>query len=115
MVIYKFKSQEKLREAADDIVRRIVALVNPQRVVLFGSVARNEAGPASDVDLIVVQDTELSFKERTAMMYDEIDHDVDIDVIWYTPNELEALRQTSAFVRHAVAGGETIYEQSKQN
>ncbi|MGQ9919054.1 MAG: nucleotidyltransferase domain-containing protein, partial [Bryobacteraceae bacterium] len=35
------------------IVRRIVRQFHPERVILFGSHARGEAGPDSDVDLLV--------------------------------------------------------------
>jgi len=38
----------------DEAVRRIVSTVQPQRVILFGSAARNEMGPDSDIDLLVV-------------------------------------------------------------
>jgi predicted nucleotidyltransferase len=38
------------------IVRRIVASIHPQRVILFGSRARGDAAPDSDVDMLVVVD-----------------------------------------------------------
>ena len=38
----------------DEAVRRIVAAVQPQRIVLFGSAARGDMGPDSDIDLLVV-------------------------------------------------------------
>jgi predicted nucleotidyltransferase len=38
----------------DRIVRRIVRRFDPERVILFGSHARGEAGPDSDIDLLVV-------------------------------------------------------------
>ena len=34
----------------------VVAHFRPQRVIVFGSVARGEAGPDSDIDLLVVVD-----------------------------------------------------------
>jgi predicted nucleotidyltransferase len=40
------------------IVRRIVDRFEPEQVILFGSHARGEAGPDSDVDLLVVMDFE---------------------------------------------------------
>ena len=38
----------------DDLVRRIVEIVNPLRIILFGSAARGEMGPHSDLDVLVV-------------------------------------------------------------
>ncbi len=38
----------------DEIVRRLSGAVGPLRVILFGSAARGEMGPASDVDLLIV-------------------------------------------------------------
>ena len=38
----------------DEAVRRIIQTVHPRRVILFGSAARGEMGPDSDVDLLVV-------------------------------------------------------------
>ena len=38
----------------DELVRRIVDAVHPLRIVLFGSAARGEMGPHSDLDVLVV-------------------------------------------------------------
>jgi uncharacterized protein len=34
----------------------VIAYFNPRRVIVFGSVARGEAGPDSDIDLLVIVD-----------------------------------------------------------
>lgn len=44
--------REWLPEAVSDIVRQF----NPMRVILFGSVARGDEGPDSDLDLLVLRD-----------------------------------------------------------
>ncbi|MDI7259967.1 MAG: nucleotidyltransferase domain-containing protein [Thermodesulfobacteriota bacterium] len=41
-------------KVVDEIVRRVTSAVHPVRVVLFGSAARGEMGPGSDVDLLIV-------------------------------------------------------------
>ena len=41
-------------ELMADVVRRITNAVEAQRIVLFGSAARGEMGPESDLDLLVV-------------------------------------------------------------
>ena len=38
----------------DDLVRRIVEVVHPRRIILFGSAARGDMGPDSDIDILVV-------------------------------------------------------------
>ena len=38
----------------NDLVRRILAVVQPRRIVLFGSAARGEMHPGSDLDVLVV-------------------------------------------------------------
>ncbi len=42
----------------DRMVQRIVRKFHPEQVILFGSQARGDAGPDSDVDLLVVMDFE---------------------------------------------------------
>ena len=39
-----------------DIVRRVVDVAQPETIILFGSAARGELGPTSDVDLLVSSD-----------------------------------------------------------
>jgi predicted nucleotidyltransferase len=45
----------EISQALDEVVRRIVAVARPDRIILFGSAARGEAGPDSDIDLLVIK------------------------------------------------------------
>ena len=38
----------------DDLVRRIVEVAHPRQIILFGSAARGDMGPQSDIDVLVV-------------------------------------------------------------
>ncbi len=38
----------------EELVQRIVEAVHPLRIILFGSAARGEMGPNSDLDVLVV-------------------------------------------------------------
>lgn len=49
--------REVTPEVIETIKRRIVAAIHPRQIILFGSQARQDAGSASDVDLLVVHDT----------------------------------------------------------
>jgi addiction module HigA family antidote len=54
MAVREPRSSPASATMLDEIVARIVEAVDPDRIVLFGSAARGEAGPSSDVDLLVV-------------------------------------------------------------
>lgn len=42
------------QELLDDLVKRIVETVHPRQIILFGSAARGQMGPHSDLDVLVV-------------------------------------------------------------
>ncbi|MGH8908160.1 MAG: nucleotidyltransferase domain-containing protein [Egibacteraceae bacterium] len=77
---------EWLPEVVADIVREH----DPLKVILFGSVARGEAGPDSDIDLLVVL-PEAPFAERARMMgavHRSIRAGVPVDVFVTDPEEI---------------------------
>lgn len=47
-------SNSALERKIEQMVLQIVKRFDPERIILFGSAARGEAGPDSDVDLLVV-------------------------------------------------------------
>ena len=44
------------QDTLNAIVTRIVDVADPEKIILFGSAARGEMGPHSDVDLLIVKD-----------------------------------------------------------
>jgi len=54
-----------LNQWASDIVERVVAGCNPVRVIVFGSVARGDDGPDSDIDLLVELDSIARVRRRS--------------------------------------------------
>ncbi len=52
-------------------------------VLLFGSLARGDARDHSDIDLIVVKDTQMRFLDRLDEFYDDAREAM--DVLVYTP------------------------------
>jgi predicted nucleotidyltransferase len=70
----------------DGLVQRIVKRFHPQQVILFGSHARGEAGPDSDVDLLVVMDFEGSALDQGLEILQAL-HDrlIPVDVIVTRP------------------------------
>jgi predicted nucleotidyltransferase len=68
------------------MVKRIVAKFRPEQVILFGSHARGEAGPDSDVDLLVVMDFEGTARDKGLEILQTLpDVLVPLDVIVTSP------------------------------
>jgi predicted nucleotidyltransferase len=96
----------------DEIVRRIVATIRPRRVILFGSHARGNARPDSDVDLLVIAESTEPRHCRSAPLYGALsDILVPMDILVYTPEEVQEWREVrQAFVTTAVREGKVLYE-----
>jgi predicted nucleotidyltransferase len=77
-----------VRATIDRMVKRIVANFQPQQVILFGSQARGDAGPDSDVDLLVVMDFEGTAFEKGLEIREAL-HDILIpkDIIVTRPED----------------------------
>ena len=97
--------------AIEEMVRRIVEAVHPDKIILFGSHARGEAGPDSDVDLLIVAPSEERPWRRTGFLYTLLAGlGVAKDVIWLTQQEIDEWRNVrSHFVSTAVREGRILY------
>ncbi|MGH7729020.1 MAG: nucleotidyltransferase domain-containing protein [Vulcanimicrobiaceae bacterium] len=93
----------------DAAIVRLRALVpdlpDVEGILVFGSYARGEVGPTSDLDLIVIQRSELPQMLRTFELYPKLRIGVAFDAIVYTPEEFERLRESRAFVAQAMREG----------
>lgn len=95
----------------DEIVSRIVAHVQPRRVVLFGSRARGEARPDSDVDLVVEVEEPVGWEEAHKVRSDVLSGlGCSFDLLFFTPAEIEAQRDDlGAAIYDAVREGRQLY------
>jgi predicted nucleotidyltransferase len=82
----------------EEIVRRLVEAYDPERIYLFGSHARGEAGPDSDYDLLViVPDDAPPEKRRSRLAYEVLrGTGVAVDVIVWARDYFERRRQVRA-------------------
>jgi len=79
--------------------------IRPQRIILFGSLARGEGSPHSDIDLVVISDdfAGKSHWERILILSDAIyEQCAPIDAVALTPAEWEL--GESRFVEYARDG-----------
>ena len=94
----------------DDIVRRVVEVAAPERIILFGSAARGEMGPHSDVDLLVVVETDDTHRLTGDIYGNLFGVGAPVDVIVVSPEHVERYRDTHALViKPALREGRVIY------
>ena len=93
------------------IVERLVAGYAPDRIILFGSRAAGTARDDSDVDLLVVKETDRRPVERRMEVERLLaDRALPIDVVVYTPEELRRLFAVgSPFVEDVMEHGRVLY------
>jgi len=92
-----------------EMTRRIVERFAPSRIILFGSQARGEAGPLSDIDLLVVFDGDVNRRERRVAIRTALsDLIVDKDILVVTEAEAASSRIGST-VSTALREGVPIY------
>jgi predicted nucleotidyltransferase len=86
-------------DALAEIIRRIVRVAAPERIVLFGSAARGEAGPNSDLDLLVVKSGQFHRGQLTDAIYRSlIGVGQAVDVIVVTPEDVDRYRDSPGLV-----------------
>ena len=97
----------------EEFGRRIGRQFNAERVILFGSYARGAVTRDSDVDLLVVADTDLPPRERySAVRRLVADAPASFDIIVKTPEEYARWRSVvNHIVYFADKYGRVIYEQ----
>jgi predicted nucleotidyltransferase len=94
----------------DEVVRRIVAAVHPQRIILFGSAARGTMGPNSDLDLLVVTPTTDQQATARAVRQSLRGLGVAKDVIVVTPADVERHKDNRGLVLYpALRDGQLLY------
>ena len=104
-----------------DIVSRLLTL-DPYKIVLFGSYASEGEGSGSDIDLLVILDSEVisqTYEERmnrrlkVRASVQEINKQVPIDLIVYTKAEYELLqRNGTSFQKEIESSGKTLFEKA---
>ena len=94
------------------IVDRLVQGFSPRRIILFGSFARGDAGPDSDLDLLVVLDQVENKRNSTAAMLDTLaDLPISKDVVVTTPDEIARRGHlVGTILRPALREGAVLYE-----
>lgn len=99
------------RSDIERVAREIGEAAKAERVVLFGSYAGGRMTADSDVDFLVVAESDLPRHKHSRELYRWIrPHRFPMDIIVYTPDEVRRGSRTPvSFVSQALREGETVY------
>jgi predicted nucleotidyltransferase len=94
------------------IVDRLARELRPEKIILFGSYAYGDPTPDSDVDLLVIMETNASHRERFAAVSRLLEpRPFPVDILVKTPREVrEAIAKGDFFVAEIVSRGHLLYE-----
>ena len=95
----------------DELVRRIVEVAHPLRIILFGSAARGEMGPNSDVDVLVIVSEGTHRRHTAQRIYRHmIGFPLAVDVVVATEGDLRKHKDNFSLVYYpALQEGKEIY------
>jgi predicted nucleotidyltransferase len=112
--------EDREQDALETLASQLRPIFEKHRVlraIVFGSLGRGEASRRSDLDLIVVQETDKRFLDR----YDDLLREIaqmapgrDVDLLIYTPQELAGMADRP-FIATALREGKVIYESEQKS
>jgi predicted nucleotidyltransferase len=94
------------------ITEKIVRECHPHKIILFGSWAWGKPKQDSDLDLLVIMDSDVARPDVRAMEMAALFDDLDcpMDLIVYTPTEVATcLRKQNPFISDILERGRLLY------
>lgn len=97
----------------DHVTKTIVERFHPKRIMVFGSHARGDARPDSDLDLFIEMETSLRPPERAIEVSEVFGlRSWPMDIVVYTPEEVRRLRHVKGTLLSMIEKeGKVLYEQ----
>ena len=99
-------------DLVEETINTIVRVFKPEKIIIFGSVARGTADEYSDLDILVVMDTDMDYYSRSSAIYRAV-YKIHIpkDILVLTPEEFEQDKDNAlSFTSEIVRTGKVAYE-----
>lgn len=108
----KTRIPQVTEDLLQEIVHRIVEVANPEKIVLFGSRGRGGGHARSDLDILVIKQSDEPRFRRPVILYGALsDIMIPMDILVYTPEEVsEWSNVRQAFPTTAIREGRVLYE-----
>jgi predicted nucleotidyltransferase len=98
----------------NEIVKRIANIFNPDKIILFGSYAAGNADENSDIDLLVIKDSDMPRHMRSFDIQKSlIGSMIPMDILVYTSKEFEQEKnEKNTFLFSAIKTSKVLYERN---
>ncbi len=105
---------ENYQQTINKIVEKLKRDYQPEKIILFGSCARGDVRKWSDIDMLIVKDSDKPRRKRATEVLNvvgDIHYTIPFEPVVFTPGEFERGRD-HFFIREIVNEGKTLYERS---
>ncbi len=96
------------------MVEKIKNEYQPEKIILFGSYSWGKPTRDSDVDLLIIKNTNERHIDRAVRVREIVDKEnrvIPLDIVVYTPRELkQRLKASNSFIKTILTKGEVLYE-----
>lgn len=108
------KRKKLLTEELQKIVSVLIENYQPEKIILFGSLASDKVKEESDIDLLLVKKSDKRPLERVIEVMALLGYPrIALDIFVYTPEEIEYLRKEgSQFIEDILEHGKVLYEKN---
>jgi predicted nucleotidyltransferase len=104
---------QDIKTALDKIVNTLIREYKPHQIILYGSQAYGTQGQVSDIDLLIVKDSQVSPYRRAVQvrrLLRDPQRRIPVDLVVITPKELEErLERGDQFLQMVMSQGKVLY------
>jgi len=103
------------REAIKDIVGTLKAKYYPQKIILFGSCVSGRVNKNSDIDMLIIKDTNKSYGARfleVCQLARNLKRHIPFEPFVLTPQELKKESSRNLFLQEIIKKGKVLYEKN---
>lgn len=103
-------SKKKIFEKKlSNIVKKLIKEYKPEKIILFGSLARGEEDP-HDADLLIIKDDVPHYGvDRIRQVSSLFRHTIGVDTLVYKPQEFNELAKVDPFIKSVLKEGKVLY------
>jgi len=103
----------KKKAKVESVIRQLEKNYKPEFILIFGSYSKGNVHKDSDLDLIIVKETNKRPLWRRVEARKSFETDLPVDIIVYSPNEFAELKTKSLFLKKVLKEGKVVFNRGK--